>query len=253
MPEAPSAPARIHFMDEVRGFDLILMIAFHGFYTMGLFGFSAGTALFRFFQPVEPFFAGLFIFICGVSCRLSHSNLKRGAALAGVAAAVSLFLWLFMREEMIWFGILHFLSAGILLFALCRPLLDAVPPGAGVAVCAFLLLVTWWVPVHEGGFFGVRGLLELPVPESVQRLAWLYPLGLGRFEGADYFPILPWIFCFLAGSFAGVWAGAGRFPGWMYRRRAPWLSWLGRHTLLIYVVHQPVIFGICWLAARALA
>ena len=81
---------------------------------------------------------------------------------------------------------------------------------------------------------------------------WLYPLGLGEFEGADYFPLLPWLFCFLAGSFAGVWAKAGKFPGWMYKSRARWLSWLGKHTLVIYVVHQPVIFGLCWLVALLL-
>ena len=59
-------------------------------------------------------------------------------------------------------------------------------------------------------------------------------------------------FCFLAGSFTGVWAKEGRFPRWMYRSRLPWLSWLGRHTLVIYVVHQPVVFGLCWLAVTLL-
>ncbi len=243
-----SPGGRIYFMDEVRGFDLLLMIAYHGFYTVGwLFGVEAGRALFSFFSPVEPFFAGLFIFICGISCRLSRSNLKRGLLLLGVSVLLSAFLWIFMREEMIWFGILHFLSTAILLFALCRPLLDKVPPIAGIVVCAVFLLLTWWLPADRGAMFGIKGLFSLPVPEAVQAQAWLYPLGLGAGAGADYFPFFPWIFCFLAGSFVGVWAKAGRFPQWMYKSRAPWLAWLGRHTLLIYVVHQPVLYGICWI------
>ena len=49
-----------------------------------------------------------------------------------------------------------------------------------------------------------------------------------------------------------MWAKEGRFPRWMYRSRLPWLSWLGRHTLVIYVVHQPVVFGLCWLAVTLL-
>lgn len=252
MSEPSAAPRRIHFMDEVRGFDLLLMIAFHGFYTLGLFGVPIGFPLFTFFQPVEPFFAGLFIFICGISCRLSHSNWKRGLILLGIAAGMSVFLWFFMREEMIWFGILHFLSVCILLFALCRPLLDKIPPLAGIPVCAVLLLVTWWVPAYRGSFFGIPGLLELHLPASVVENPWLYPLGLGTLDGADYFPLLPWLFCFLAGTFAGVWAKAGKFPGWMYKSRAPWLSWLGRHTLVIYVVHQPVIFAVCWIFQQLL-
>ena len=78
---------RIYFMDEVRGFDLILMVFFHAFFVIGyLFDFAWGRELFLFFNPAEPFFAGLFIFICGISCRLSHSNWKRGGLLLLVAA-----------------------------------------------------------------------------------------------------------------------------------------------------------------------
>ena len=74
MTETNGRTGRIYFMDEVRGFDLLLMVAFHGFYTAGyLFGFRPAAWLFNFFNPVEPFFAGLFILICGISCRLSHS------------------------------------------------------------------------------------------------------------------------------------------------------------------------------------
>lgn len=237
---------RIHFMDEVRGFDLLLMIAFHAFYTAGwLFDLAWGRQLFLFFNPVAPFFAGIFIFLCGISCRLSRSNWKRGTILLGIAIGVSVFLWIFMRDEMIWFGILHFLAVAILLFAALRPLLDRIPPWAGIAACAALMLVTWWLPREQGGFFGIRGLFELPFPASIQSIPWLYPLGLARGTSADYFPILPWIFCFLAGSFVGVWAKSGRFPRWMYRCHARWLSWLGRHTLVIYVLHQPICYALC--------
>lgn len=239
--------ARIHFMDEVRGFDLLLMIAYHGFYTVGwLFGQEWGKTLFRFFMPVEPFFAGLFIFICGISCRLSHSNVKRGLLLLLAASLISLGLWFVMPDQLIWFGILQFLAVAILLFALLRPLLDHVPPMAGIVLCALLFLCTWWLPFHNGSLLGIKGLFAVELPAAVTAIPWLYPLGLGHGTGADYFPLLPWIFCFLAGSFAGVWAKAGRFPRFMYVRRAPWLSWLGRHTLILYVFHQPVIFGLCW-------
>ena len=39
----------------------------------------------------------------------------------------------------------------------------------------------------------------------------------------------------------------GRFPAWMSRSHAPWLSAIGRYTLWIYLAHQPVIYGVCWL------
>ncbi len=245
---APSGKKRIHFMDEVRGFDIILMVFFHAFFTIGyVFHVDWGRDLFLFFQPVEPFFAGIFIFICGISCRLSHSNWRRGGLLLLVAAGISVVLWFFMPSEMIWFGILHFLAVAILLFALLRPLLDRVPPLAGLLICAMLFLLTWWVPAYRDGVFGIPGILSLPVPETLAECRWLYPLGLSYIPASDYFPLLPWIFCFLGGSFVGVWAGAGRFPQWMYARRVPFFSWIGKHTLAIYVLHQPAIYGICFL------
>ena len=231
-------------MDEVRGFDLLLMVAFHGFYTAGyLFGFRPAAWLFNFFNPVEPFFAGLFILICGISCRLSHSNWKRGGLLLAVAAVMSAFLFVFMRKEMIWFGILHFLAVSILLFALCRPLLDKIPPAWGVAACAVLTLITWWVPGYRGSQFGIPGLLSFPIPESVQACGWLYPLGLGLGEGADYFPLLPWLFLFWAGYFLHFCMGRARMEPLRRSVCAP-LGWLGRHSLGIYLLHQPVIYGV---------
>ncbi len=243
---------RIHFIDEVRGFDIILMVIYHAFSTAGfVFGYEWGMKLFVFFQPVEPFFAGIFIFICGISCRLSRSNLKRGGILLLIALGITLFLWVFMPEHVILFGILHFLSVAILLFALLRPALDRIKPLAGITVCAALLLFTWWVPYYNGHLIGIKGIAVWKIPQEIIK-PWLYPLGLGYLPSSDYFPILPWIFCFFAGSFAGVWAADGRLPEWMYRQRAPFLSAIGRRALLIYILHQPVIFAAFYIATQVL-
>ena len=126
---------RIHFVDELRGLDILLMVVFHAAYVAGwIFEWEWGRRFFLFFKPVEPFFSGIFIFICGISCRLSRSNLKRGLMIGACALLISLTLWFFMPDQMIWFGILHFLSAAVLLFALFRPLLDrisALPTATG--------------------------------------------------------------------------------------------------------------------------
>ena len=66
-------------MDEIRGFAVLCMIFYHGFYSLAyLFQLDWGMALLRFFMPAEPFFAGAFILISGISSNLSHSNLLRG-------------------------------------------------------------------------------------------------------------------------------------------------------------------------------
>ena len=71
------------------------------------------------------------------------------------------------------------------------------------------------------------------------------PLGLpgAGFSSADYFPLIPWCFVFAAGTVVGRLARDGKFPAWTYPSRVPFFSFLGRHALLIYIVHQPVIYG----------
>lgn len=167
-----------------------------------------------------------------------------------MAAVMSAFLFVFMREEMIWFGILHFLAVSILLFALCRPLLDKIPPAWGVAACAVLTLITWWVPGYRGSQFGIPGgCCPPPYRERAGPAGGCIPWDLGLAREPIISRLLPWLFVFLAGSFLGRWAKEGRFPQFMYVSRAQWLAWLGRHTLVIYVAHQPVLFGLCWLIA----
>ena len=82
---------RIYLMDELRGFAVFCMVFYHGFYTLAyLYNLKAGMILLNFFMPAEPYFAGMFMLIAGISSDLSHSNLKRGAKLLGVALVVTL-------------------------------------------------------------------------------------------------------------------------------------------------------------------
>ena len=115
----PAEAGRIHSMDELRGFAVFCMIFYHGFYTAGfLFGSEVGAYFFRFFAPAEPFFAGLFIFISGIACNLSHSNLARGLKLLAVALGVTLVTGVFVPQDIIVFGILHFLAVCMILCGL---------------------------------------------------------------------------------------------------------------------------------------
>lgn len=237
---------RIHTMDELRGLAVLCMIFYHAFYTMAfLFGIPLGRTLLYFFMPAEPYFAGLFILISGISCQLSHSNLIRGAKLLLVAAAVSAVTLIFIPQEAIRFGILHLLSVGMLLFGCLAPLLNKVNVWLGLLITGGLFVCTMYIGTLG---FGIPGLFSLPVPQVPYALQFLYPnYSLGGVPySADYFPLIPWVFLFLFGSFLGRFAREGLFPQFLYRSRVPALSWLGKHALIIYIVHQPVIFGVTY-------
>lgn len=257
MPEngaAGNRPGRIHLMDELRGFAVFCMIFYHGFYTVGfLYHIDPGAFFFRFFMPAEPFFAGLFMFLSGIACNLSHSNLARGLKLLALAAGVTLVTWIFVPADLITFGILHFLAVCMILAGLFKPVLDRyrfswVP----VAVCAVLYVLTKNV---EAGYFGLTKELSAALPQALYATNWLAPLGFhdAAFQSADYFPLFPWIFVYAAGIFVGKLAKAGRFPVFAYPPRFPPFSWMGRHALILYLAHQPVIYGVCLLINRLAA
>lgn len=110
----------------------------------------------------------------------------------------------------------------------------------------FLFFLTYNI---GNGYLGF-GTLKIMLPESWYGGNALFALGFtdSSFYSADYFPLLPWLFVFIAGTYLGVWAQQGRFPEWAYRSRAPFFQLMGRHSLAIYILHQPVIYGV--LAAR---
>ena len=240
---------RIHLMDELRGFAVFCMVFYHGFYTLAfLMGQSWGEWLYRFFMPAEPWFAGLFIFIAGISSNLTHSNLVRGVKLLGAALLVTLATAIAVPEELIVFGILHFLSVCMIAFGLLQLLRRRLgrteePPFRlwPVVVCAVLFIVTRYL---ASGYLQIPFVLRVFLPSGWYQ-AWLAPLGLPGpgFSSADYFPLLPWCFVCAAGTVVGRLAKAGKFPAWTYPSRVPFFSFLGRHALLIYVLHQPVIYG----------
>lgn len=242
---------RIGLMDDLRGFCVFCMIFYHGFLlAYDFFGVAAGLEAYNFFKPVQPLFAGTFILLCGISCRLSHSNWERGAKLLGVALAINLativilpnlhvFGMDFSGSE-IWFGILDLLAVCILLFAATHKVIDLLPPAAG----AFLMAVFYYITRGIQNFkIGFPGELEATLPVSWQGHFWTFPLGFHgpQFWSADYFPLLPWMFLFFAGAYLGIYIQEGDLPAFTYRSLFRPVNWLGRHALLVYVIHVP-----CW-------
>lgn len=243
---------RIYAMDELRGLLVLGMVIHHALFTIAItLGVGwAGRAFNWITDYLHETGAILFIFICGISCHLSHSNWQRGLKLAAIAVGMSAVLYFLMPENMIWFGVLHCLAVCILLYAgLARPL-NKIPALLALPLWAVAALFTWDLGRVGGTYIGLPGLFTLEIPAAISSIKWLLPFGLTLSFGGDYFPLLPWVFVFFCGTVFGRWAKEGKFPRCLYKDRFSWLSWLGRRTLWIYVLHQPVIYGVCWLIAH---
>ncbi len=250
---APKSRQRIHFLDELRGFAVFCMVFYHAFFTTGyVFKWSFGITLMNFFSPAEPFFAGLFILISGIASNLSHSNIERGAKLFFIAYAVTVVSFFAVGEkEAIRFGILHMLSVSMMLYGILTKVSRLIPTIIGIAVNALLFVFTFTVQL---GYFQIPFVTRIFPPAELYKTDILYPLGFPGtgFVSGDYFPLLPWLFLFFAGGFLGKYAAAKKFPSFTYKKHCPPFSFIGRHALIIYVLHQPVIFGICELVVRLL-
>ncbi|MDD6174700.1 MAG: heparan-alpha-glucosaminide N-acetyltransferase [Firmicutes bacterium] len=247
METASSSPRRIHLMDEVRGFAVFCMVFYHAFYLIAfLFGTDWMAQVFRFFMPAEPYFAAAFILISGISSQLSRSNLLRGAKLLGIALIVTLATRIVVPEETIWFGVLHLLAVCMLLFGALQKPLAKIPFWPGFLLCAVLFFFSCGLAFGAVPYLGLPGVPALQLNAMSPDYRFGFPFGFRApdFASADYFPLLPWLFMFLAGTFLGRFAKAGKFPEFMYKSRIPFFSWIGRHALIIYVLHQPVIYGI---------
>lgn len=237
---------RIYMLDELRGFAILCMIVHHSFLDAGdVLGLSWGYKVFDALCIVQPFFWGIFIIISGICSRLSRNTVKRGLIVLCAGLVVSLVTAVIMpvlgfTGAEIYFGILHCLGCCMIITGLLMPLIEKVDYRLGAAVSLLLFFFTNGINTRTMFF----GLIKLP--DSWYRYNFLAPIGVysDTFSSADYFSIIPWIFMFLFGAFAGKLAKEEKLPKFMYKKRSRLLCFAGKNSLWIYLLHQPVIYVI---------
>lgn len=243
----PTKTGRIFLLDELRGLLILNVVAYHTLYDL-VYLFGVKLPWFRSEGAYwwQQWMSGSLIFLAGISCLLTRSNLRRGVKTFLLGMVLTAATALVMPGELILFGILHFMGCAMLLFALLQPLLDKIPPRAGLWACLALFVLT--KNIYYGNV-GIPYLWEVAVPEAFYASPLLFPLGLPHptFASSDYFPLVPWAFLFLAGSFLGRKIPAGKVPDFARKSRLPLLGRVGRHTLGIYLVHQPLIYALLFL------
>ena len=240
---------RVGLLDELRGFAIICMVVYHAMYDLKyLFGVNVPIFFESWFDIIQSILAGLFIFISGTVCRYSHNNLKRGVQCFFLGMILT-FVTPFFTDGTIYFGILHFLGISMMIFGLAEKILDRLPALVGIIICGILFAVTYSV---QQGFIGINGLFEWKLPDILYKIGVLFPFGFynSTFVSLDYFPLLPWLFLFLAGSYFGIWAKNGSLPKFFYPVHIKWLAAVGRYTIWIYMLHQPVVYLIFSLIFR---
>lgn len=233
--------ARIALVDAVRGAAVVAMIAYHFGFDLNYLGWLHQDINHDpLWLGARSLILGTFLFTAGASFALAEvsrvvlrTQFKRILKILGAALLVTAGSWLAFPKSAIYFGVLHAL-------AVMSVLLLAIPRGFWPACSLGLLLIIV-------GTTYTSSLFDQP------QLAWI-GLMTRKPVTEDYVPLLPWFgTCLIGygvacGSFSRPWfkTFAGIRPG------PPLLTWIGRRSLVIYLVHQPLILAVLIPLTRAL-
>ena len=240
--EMNEKPSRYALLDELRGLDLISMMFYHGMWDL-IYIFGVWVDWYADWPGHlwQQSICWIFILLSGFCLPFGRHSLKRGATVFGAGALVTAVTLLFMPEDVVWFGVLTLLGSAMLITALLEKQLRKIPPAAGLIGSFVLFALTFHT---SAGWWG-GGSWKLTLPAGLFRnyltaYFGFYPFG---FYSTDYFPLLPWLFLFWCGFYLHHLVGRERMEPLRRSVCAP-LGWLGRHSLLLYLLHQPVIYGV---------
>jgi uncharacterized membrane protein len=237
--------ARLASVDVARGAAVAMMFVYHFCFDLANFGFIHQNLYDdRRWIAWRALILGSFLLLAGASLALAWRQARpwrgywrRLLLIAGCAALVSLGSWLLFPDSWIWFGVLHHLALASLLAV---PFISRPRLALGTGLALLLLGTVWQFPRFDSQPWQFVGLMSFK-PRT-----------------EDYVPLLPWFGVVLCGICLGhLLAGASRlqrFRAQQFRvQPAQWLAWSGRHSLPLYMIHQPVFIGLLlairWLSA----
>jgi len=222
-------------IDAARGIAVLMMIAFHFLFDLNFFLGSNVILSSGFWLVFARATLVAFLLLVGISLSLSYDRnrrasahyLKRGLRIFIYGLIITAVTFTFLPQAAIWFGVLHCIGISI-------------------------ILSTWLLPSKRlslilGIVFIAAGALLTQITLSFPWLLWLgfYPAGFYTF---DYVPLLPWF----GVVFIGIWLGKMLYPEGkrIYNLKevanpvSGMLAFLGRHSLLIYLLHQPILVAV---------
>lgn len=228
---------RLAIIDALRGVALLLMFAYHFCFDLNYYGFT------HFDFNHDGFWLGarsvivtLFLLLVGISLQLANTHgirwrsvWRRLLMLATAAGGVTIASAILFPNSYIFFGILHFIAVASLL--------------------SLPFLRYRWLALFVG-----MGLLWLGIgfSDPLFNQAHLQWLGLMTYKPIteDYVPLLPWFGVVLLGVFigSGLLKANGKITTWQGNAGA-WslLRLAGRHSLLLYLIHQPILLALLYL------
>ena len=229
---------RIVLLDELRGFVFLLMLTYHLLFDLQ-FIFGKDIFIFRsqLYQYIAWFIGISYIFISGISSNLSKNIYKRGTICFLAAMIVTIATYIATPQLTIYFGILHFLGIAMFLSPLIKKVADKISPIAVILICLLGFFLTFNLNM---GYLGIKPYFFLNIPYKIRELRFLFPFGIcsPEFSSGDFYPIFPWIFIYTCGIICGEKLKMKKLPDYYYKAHSKILNFCGKHSLILYLIHQ---------------
>ena len=224
---------RIWELDALRGVCILCVIVVHFLFDLSFFG-GLDLTLPAWYVFLQEYGGAIFVVLSGVCVTLGSKSVRRGLIVFACGMLITAVTYGMYRlgmsgaDVVVKFGVLHLLGVCMLVY----PAFKKLPPAA-LALLGLAIAITG---------YAIRGVV---VPQH-----WLFPLGLTYegFTSSDYFPLFPQLGYFLIGAAIGKTAYREKktlLPGSFQKTPvARFFCWCGRQSLFIYLLHQPIVYGL---------
>lgn len=225
--------SRIWELDALRGVCITCVIVVHFLFDLSFFG-GLDLTLPAWYVFLQEYGGAIFVVLSGVCVTLGSKSVRRGLIVFTCGMLITAVTYGMYRlgmsgaDVVVKFGVLHLLGVCMLVY----PAFKKLPPAA-LALLGLAIAITG---------YAIRGII---VPQR-----WLFPLGLTYegFTSSDYFPLFPQLGYFLIGAAIGKTAYREKrtlLPGSFQKTGiARFFCWCGRQSLFIYLLHQPIVYGL---------
>jgi len=223
--------SRYPVIDCIRGGAIIAMMLYHFGFDLNMQGYIAQDINHNAtWHVARSLILGTFLFVAGFSISLAANQyisrrLIRLVRISACAILVSISSYFMFPDSWIFFGVLHFVVVGS--------------------------LICWLVMPHKKLLFTL-GILLLALGLFYQSPVFNQPLlqwvGMMTYKPIteDYVPLLPWLGVMMIGVGIGQWTLTKKdillFDDKPSTVLFP-VQWLGRHSLIVYMLHQPIFLA----------
>ncbi|MDE6021820.1 MAG: DUF1624 domain-containing protein [Ruminococcus sp.] len=232
--------------DALRGVAILEMIIYHALWDM-VFIFDCDLEWFNTYGAYiwQQSICCTFILLSGFCVNFSRRKLKRSLIVLICSLIISIVTIIFFPYAAVKFGVLCLIGSGMLLMIPLDRLLKKAEPitAAVIFFCIFIFMKNIY-----NGFLGIGNIWTIEMPDMLYRNMITAYLGFppDDFSSSDYFPVIPWMFLYITGYFIyRILKKYGLLHSLSKISLHP-VEWIGRHSLIIYMLHQPIIYGVLW-------